>query len=316
MKFILCLSLFFFASCSREDSRVKIIGGEKTSAPAYFVSLYLEGSSQPHCGGSLIAENLVLTAAHCVTSVQKPILVKIGQSDLNKATQSIPVESVAIHERYNSNSIKFDLALLRLESKAKRVGHEVSLASESSLMKSLRVYGFGNLSRQEQDYPDVLHSVLVDEFPYYECQDLGGSYSEVGSDQICAGDMEEGLRDSCYGDSGGPMVNASKELVGIVSWGLGCGQKGKPGVYTRVSSYRGWIEAHAEEPSMEELSDLVSQVFYYSLFADDDNSLMRFSAAYGLWQSVQTDSSDIIHWWSRRVSGNEFLLQLIKVKKG
>jgi trypsin len=316
MRFYFFVFAFCLISCHSEDSKLSIIGGQRSEAPEYFAALYMDGSHQPYCGGSLIADGLILTAAHCVTSLQKPIVVRLGQNDLLSEKVPLAVETITVHERYNSNSIKFDLALLKLKSSDDSVAKSVRLADDQTIVKNLRVLGFGNTSRDNDDYPEYLQSVGVDEIPYFECQLLGGSYSEVGSDQICAGDIKDGLRDSCYGDSGGPLINRSGVLVGIVSWGMGCGVKGKPGVYTRVSQYRDWIEKNSVLPSEGDLSVLMTQAFYYSLFAEDEGRRMRFSAAYGLWKKIEPDNLEIIHWWTRQIRGRDFLLQLVKVRKG
>ncbi|XP_074051214.1 anionic trypsin-like [Macrotis lagotis] len=100
------------------------------------------------------------------------------------------------------------------------------------------VSGWGNTMSYGVDYPDLLQCLSVPILSDNECQ---ASYPRaVTENMICAGFLKGG-KDSCQGDSGGPLV-CSGELQGIVSWGLGCALKNKPGVYTKVCNYVNWIE--------------------------------------------------------------------------
>jgi len=106
------------------------------------------------------------------------------------------------------------------------------------------VTGWGTLSEGGFGLPNVLHKVTV---PVVSDEDCNESYSgngySVADSMICAG-LPDGGKDSCQGDSGGPFIAGepgSEELIGIVSWGIGCARKGYPGVYTEVSYFVDWI---------------------------------------------------------------------------
>jgi trypsin len=100
------------------------------------------------------------------------------------------------------------------------------------------VTGWGRLS-YEGTYPSKLQQVQVTIVDANKCNSLYWMYGPVTPRMICAG-VPEGGKDSCQGDSGGPLVSEGK-LVGIVSWGIGCGDKNFPGVYVDVSALRSWI---------------------------------------------------------------------------
>ncbi|MBC7661361.1 MAG: serine protease [Chitinophagaceae bacterium] len=243
---------------SPSPSTPQIIGGKRSLAAPYFVSLHYAGSEQPFCGGSLIEKDLVITAAHCVVSLAHPVEVWLAMKDLDNKPQSTAVEAIDIHPLYTPDGVHNDLALLHLGPVAPHSGRRIKpieIAAESPHAADkaipLKVIGFGQTARNEAIFPAHLMSVEVDPIPGSTCDTLGGPYDFVRADQICAGDLAKGKRDACYGDSGGPLVTADKvpQLFGIVSWGVGCGVAGKPGVYTRVSSFVKWINEH-KKPSI------------------------------------------------------------------
>merc|ERR1711997_649070 len=107
------------------------------------------------------------------------------------------------------------------------------------------VTGWGTTSEGALGLPNVLHKVSV---PVVSDEDCNASYGASGyavaDSMICAG-LPEGGKDSCQGDSGGPFFSnespETRELLGIVSWGIGCARAGYPGVYTEVSHFVEWI---------------------------------------------------------------------------
>ena len=108
------------------------------------------------------------------------------------------------------------------------------------------VTGWGNTSSFGKLFDEPLRTADLDVISVDQCS-LAPGYDDVGESQICAGDLVKGGIDACNGDSGGPLVakdnSGATKLVGIVSWGEGCAQAGKPGVYTRVSHFKPWIDA-------------------------------------------------------------------------
>jgi secreted trypsin-like serine protease len=107
------------------------------------------------------------------------------------------------------------------------------------------VTGWGTRSEGAPDYPDELYEVQVPIVDQSTCEFVYGSIGDdITGNMLCAG-LPQGGKDSCYGDSGGPLIvpdgSGGFKLAGIVSWGEGCAQPGFPGVYTRVANFVEWV---------------------------------------------------------------------------
>lgn len=232
-----------------------IVGGEPTPAGerGYQVSLFSLGEHL--CGGSLIAREWVLTAAHCVLAKEIPqgVQIMLGSNDLNSPdAMFIPVVQVLAHEQYNvDGNSENDIALLRLAMPAPDHIPTLQLANEEFMSQFggtgeiATVSGWGYTSTNN-DETDILQQV---DLPIYDQEECAQAHLEeqllVLDTMLCAG-YPEGGRDSCYGDSGGPLTISTEEgdySIGVVSWGgWQCAFPGLPGVYTRTASYLEWIE--------------------------------------------------------------------------
>lgn len=238
----------------RPDRVPLVVGGSDVEGARYPWMTALVSADDPDpasgqfCGGSLIAPNWVLTAAHCVEDVRASQTdVLLGQLDLNDRTgERISVQRVIVHPDYASNEYP-DIALLELSSSSSAT--PISLPSRNNPApkdgEMATVIGWGQIS-ETGPYSDVLNEAMV---PIVDHNTCNRAYN-FGIDQdnmVCAGSAS-GAEDSCYGDSGGPLfVSRNSEFVqaGIVSFGEECGLPGVPGVYTRVSSLFDWISAYA-----------------------------------------------------------------------
>ncbi|MFD9905180.1 S1 family peptidase [Streptomyces sp. NPDC059063] len=199
------------------------------------------------CGGAVIAPKTVLTAAHCLsrdvlgTSLSQvdDLTVIANRGDLNtRKGQEIPVRGVWINPEYDSGTNAGDVAVLSLSRPLpERYALRMAGAGDAAYRPGTgaAVYGWGDTTGRG-DYAQTLRSARVTVMSDAVCEKAyrdssAGTY--VASSMLCAGEPQGG-RDACQGDSGGPLV-ARGRLIGLVSWGSGCGRADSPGVYTRIS---------------------------------------------------------------------------------
>ncbi|XP_077853715.1 trypsin-2-like isoform X2 [Macaca mulatta] len=172
------------------------------------------------------------------------IQVRLGEHNikvLEGTEQFINAAKIISHPKYNNKTLNNDIMLIKLFSPAV-INDRVSTISLPTAPPAAGtmclISGWGNTLSFGADYPDELQCLDAPVPTQAECE---ASYSgEITSNMFCVGFLEGG-KDSCQGDSGGPVV-CNRQLQGIVSWGYGCAQKNKPGVYTKVYNYLAWIK--------------------------------------------------------------------------
>ncbi|WP_327113742.1 serine protease [Streptomyces sp. NBC_01341] len=205
------------------------------------------------CGGVAIAPKQVLTAAHCLrqdvlgaaVSEIRDLRIIAGRDELGgSGGQEISVRSAWANPAYDPRTNAGDLAVVTL-ARALPEGSVIPMARAGSAAyepgTAAKVYGWGDTTGYGT-YAVRLRAASVRVLPDGDCARAypGGTRGTYdASAMLCAGDTAGG-RDACQGDSGGPLV-ARGRLVGLVSWGSGCGSPGSPGVYTRVSSAIRWM---------------------------------------------------------------------------
>lgn len=203
------------------------------------------------CGGTLIAPNVVLGAAHCGGYAGSTVYVSgYEYGSTSHGTVAVRVVAQQRHPAFNSFTMENDFYLYRLEEEVfPDTSVTLSLNANSNTPSTgeiLTVLGLGTLY-SDGPAPDTLMDVEVPTVSNSYCSSNSAYGNEfVASVMLCAGDIESGNKDSCQGDSGGPIVirnGNSHVLVGVVSWGYGCGDARYPGVYARVSSAMEWIES-------------------------------------------------------------------------
>ncbi|XP_059054085.1 uncharacterized protein LOC131848296 isoform X1 [Achroia grisella] len=212
------------------------------------------------CGGTLIDGLHIITAAHCIKSYKGfELRVRLGEWDVNRDVEFYPyierdVVSVHVHPLYYAGTLDNDLAILKLDHPVEWTKYPhispACLPDKYTDYSGQRCWttgwgkdAFGDYGK----YQNTLKEVDVPVLSHGQCQQqlrqtrLGYNY-ELNQGFLCAGG-EEG-KDACKGDGGGPLVcerGGTWQIVGVVSWGIGCGQVGVPGVYVKVAHYLDWI---------------------------------------------------------------------------
>ncbi|KAM6312931.1 chymotrypsin-C-like [Podargus strigoides] len=233
----------------------RVVGGEDAVAHSWPWQISLQysrlGSWHHTCGGTLIASNWVLTAAHCISSGMTYRVV-LGKQVLSEEDEpgslAVGVEKIIVHEKWNSFLITNDIALIKLaqEVEESETIQAACLPPAGLVLENnypCYVTGWGRL-RTNGPLADVLQQALLPVVDHATCSQRDWWGSTVRTTMVCAGG--DGVVSGCNGDSGGPL-NCQRgglwEVAGIVSFGsgLGCNTIRKPTVFTQVSSYADWI---------------------------------------------------------------------------
>ncbi|XP_064361434.1 transmembrane protease serine 9 [Dromaius novaehollandiae] len=218
----------------------KIVGGYNcpVGSVPYQVSL---NAGYHFCGGSLINNQWVVSAAHCYKSY---IQVRLGEYNIDVQEDSEVVRSSAAiirHPKYSSRSLDNDIMLIKLASSVAYSDDIQAIALPSACVEAgteCLISGWGNTVSSGSSYPEIVQCLQAPVLSDQACQKAYPG--QISSNMVCVGFLEGG-KDSCQGDSGGPVV-CDGALQGIVSWGIGCALKGYPGVYTKVCNYVSWIQ--------------------------------------------------------------------------
>ncbi|XP_076317968.1 serine protease 1-like isoform X1 [Tachypleus tridentatus] len=227
---------------------LRIIGGHEAQKGRWpWQVVVMNRFHEPFCGGTVVASRWILTAAHCV---RKRLYIRAGEHDVmdvDGSEQLVRVLDSIVHPNYNSETVDSDVALLKLR-------HSLSInvdvrpvclpsqGAELSVGTLVTILGWGKSYKLDMLGTDVLHEARVPIANVQDCQQVYDDH-DISEYMICAG-YKRGRVDSCDGDSGGPLlyqVNGKWEVHGIISFGKGCGEKRKYGVYAKVSKFVKWI---------------------------------------------------------------------------
>jgi secreted trypsin-like serine protease len=256
----------------------RVVGGRPAEKGAWpwQVKIYAadpqqRGRSAAHCGGSVIAPNWVLTAAHCFVSgssgrqslTARDIILVAGETELPRSfvakagdRRLLRARNVVLHPQFDIRTFTNDVALVELDGSTQAT--PVALPGEASASSDLAgvsavVTGWGFTTTAHGFDASQLPTALQEaELPVVSIPACRQAYADstmraysLDGRNLCAG-FQEGGRDACQGDSGGPLVARTATgwaQVGIVSWGEGCAERNRYGVYTRVAAFEGWIRS-------------------------------------------------------------------------
>jgi len=246
---------------SFDDYASRIIGGKDAVKNSWPFIVALLNRGHQFCGGSLLDSTHILTAAHCVAHMDSwdvaRLEVALGMHTLrpiDPAALRKKVRRVTRHKGFDSRTLYNDIALLTLDSPIQfsstmsPVCLPNSATSDKYANQEAAVIGWGAI-KEGGSQPSVLQQVTVRIQTNDECKKNYGNDAPGGivDHFLCAANPG---RDSCSGDSGGPLIvqngpGSQWVQAGIVSWGIGCGLAPYPGVYTRVTSFMQWINKNA-----------------------------------------------------------------------
>uniref|UniRef100_A0A672UWG5 Peptidase S1 domain-containing protein n=1 Tax=Strigops habroptila TaxID=2489341 RepID=A0A672UWG5_STRHB len=226
----------------------RIIGGEEAVPYSWPWQVSVQISDEHICGGAVLAKEWVVTAAHLLGSF---------------IDHERSVKQYIIHPSFNKTTMDSDIALLQLAEPLEfnRYVRPVCLPAEEEAVQPSSVCVVTGWGAHEEGIEKgrKLHQLEVPILVLDTCQSYYVNLpSKVTRKMICAGFPLEDGKDSCTGDSGGPLVCPSEDnsgfytLHGITSWGLGCGRKSYPGVYTNVGVFVDWIKQTVNSSGMYE----------------------------------------------------------------
>ncbi|KAK9878852.1 hypothetical protein WA026_003686 [Henosepilachna vigintioctopunctata] len=240
--------------CGLPNQENRIVGGQPTGPNRYPWIVRIMYNGRFHCGASLLSKDYVLTAAHCIGKLKRSkIRVILGDYDQSTTSDSPAklrhIVEVIRHRNFDTKSYNHDIALLKLRKPVEFQENIKAVCLPQTIDPSGKlgtVIGWGRTAEGGM-LPNIVQEVQVPILSLSQCRAMRYPASRITPYMLCAG---KGAMDSCQGDSGGPLIiqnNGKYEVVGIVSWGVGCGRPGYPGVYTRVSKYLSWLRRNLED---------------------------------------------------------------------
>ncbi|XP_018417754.1 PREDICTED: coagulation factor X [Nanorana parkeri] len=234
------------------DSNGRIVGGRDCKrGECPWQALLISDENEPFCGGTILSSQFILTAAHCMNQT-KFFKVVVGEvnTQKNDGTESThKVDKFIFHPKFVRATYDFDIAVVKLKEAINFTDNVIPACipdpdfADEVLMneRQAMVSGFGRLFERGVQ-ATKLQMLNV---PYVNRQICKESSNfKITENMFCAGYDKE-VKDACQGDSGGPHVTPYKDtyfVTGIVSWGEGCAQQGKYGVYTKVSRLHKWLK--------------------------------------------------------------------------
>ncbi|KAK7865540.1 hypothetical protein R5R35_010084 [Gryllus longicercus] len=247
-----------YCSCScGVANEARIVGGQETDEHEFPWMVRLSYFNRFYCGGTLINDRYVLTAAHCVKGFMW-FMIKVTFGEHDRCVTGAKPESRfvlrAIVGDFSFMNFDNDIALLRLNDRVPISEHVRPVClpkgtEDAYVGANATASGWGTL-REDGKPSCTLQAVQVPVMSNEDCRATKYNEKMISDNMLCAG-YPEGMKDSCQGDSGGPLATQREdnrfEQIGVVSWGNGCARPGYPGVYTRITRYLDWILANSKE---------------------------------------------------------------------
>ncbi|WP_217215168.1 trypsin-like serine protease [Streptomyces sp. AC550_RSS872] len=229
-------------SAAHADQRV--VGGTRAAQGEFPFMVRLSMG----CGGALYTQQIVLTAAHCVSGSgnNTSITATAGVVDLQSTSGRVQVRSTKVLQAPGYNGTGKDWALIKLAQPINLPTLKIATTTQYNT-GTFTVAGWGAATEGggQQRYMLKANVPFVSDA---QCRSYSGYSGLVASEELCAG-LPSGGVDTCQGDSGGPMFRRDASnawiQVGIVSWGIGCARPNAPGVYTEVSTFASAIASAA-----------------------------------------------------------------------
>ncbi|XP_063052449.1 ovochymase-2 [Engraulis encrasicolus] len=262
------------------DRSLRIVGGTEALYGSHPWLVSLKSMGLHFCGGSILSDRWILTAAHCLyhmsNSTLQNVTAVVGEHDRrrpDRGEQTFRLKTVKIHEKYRSSSpMNYDIALLELDGQIQFGEHAQPLCLPLPSEKfqpsaSCIVAGWGRV-RERGYLPPVTQEVMLDLVDPARCKHVLQTLRprRTPLTVVCAG-PERGGRDACQGDSGGPLLCRREDdhwaVVGVTSWGKGCGRswidnlfksprmRGSPGIFTDVKVFLPWIKNILKEAELQ-----------------------------------------------------------------
>jgi len=229
----------------------RIVGGRQAKKGEFPWQVQIQRNGGHYCGGTVLDNQWVLTAAHCMGGPSSQYKFVVGQHDkyANEGTEQIfSASKIIVHENYGNGNMRYDIALIKLNGKVQfndyartacMPSHNENFVGETNCIVS----GWGAL-KEGSGGPRILNAVSKPVISNTVCKQ---AYSGIYDSNICGG-FAAGGKDACQGDSGGPYVCKKAgqpwKIVGVVSWGHGCARPGKYGVYASVPFFYNWIKSN------------------------------------------------------------------------